>query len=166
MNYVRVLVGEATFHGREPLTYSHSTSLKPGQLVTVPLRSKQVLGVAVADAAKPLFNVKPISGVVDAHLLPSQLLHLLDWMREYYPAPLGVITQLFLPKALPKKPLPAQQPSAATQISTLPALTPEQKEAVSAINTPGLHLLHGETGSGKTRVYIELAARALKASKS
>ncbi|QQS17859.1 DEAD/DEAH box helicase family protein [Candidatus Saccharibacteria bacterium] len=50
--------------------------------------------------------------------------------------------------------------------SPLPPLTSEQSAALSAIQPVGYHLLHGITGSGKTRIYIELTRRALAANKS
>jgi primosomal protein N' (replication factor Y) len=132
----------------------------------VPLRRKQVLGiVAGIRTVKPSFAVKPIiSGPFTAYV-PAQLLELLAWMKEYYPAPLGVLAQLMLPKQLPKKPLPIM-PLPTVGVPNLPPLGQEQQAALQAMCGPGLHLLHGETGTGKTRVYLELALRQLHAGRS
>jgi primosomal protein N' (replication factor Y) len=166
MHYVEVLVGDATFHGGEALTYSSEAPLQTGQIVLAPLRNKKVLGVVTSAGAKPAkFAAKPVAEVPALPLLPAQLLSLVEWMRQYYPAPLGIITQLLLPKALPKKPeMVAGLPAVATP--SLPALTGDQQKALSEITGTGMHLLHGETGTGKTRVYIELALRTLRAGKS
>ena len=43
-----------------------------------------------------------------------------------------------------------------------PALNPDQLAALKAIGSPGVHVLHGVTGSGKTRVYTEAVAHCLK----
>ena len=161
MTYVEVLVADAAYHGNEALTYSSNEPLHAGQLVLVPLRKKQVLGIVVDQVRKPSFAVKPVVSVAALPSLPKALLSLLAWMREYYPAPLGVITQLFLPKALPKKPVPLTS-LPVSPASDLPPLTNDQTEALAKITGAGLHILHGETGTGKTRVYIELTQAALQ----
>lgn len=165
MYYVEVLVGDATFHGAEPLTYGSETPLSAGTLVYVPLRRKQVLGVVTATVGKPAFATKPVTSVIALPPLPTPLVALLDWMRTYYPAPLGILTQLLLPKQLPKKPT-AITPLPTVPEPQLPLLSTEQQIALDTITGPGLHILHGETGTGKTRVYIELTKRSLASGRS
>ncbi len=55
-----------------------------------------------------------------------------------------------------------------TEIALPPTLTSEQTEAVKRITATqdGTTILHGDTGTGKTRVYIELAKKALVEGKS
>jgi primosomal protein N' (replication factor Y) len=48
----------------------------------------------------------------------------------------------------------------------LPKLTSEQTLALDTMNEPNTYLLHGKTGTGKTRLYIELALKTLEANKS
>ena len=165
MGYVEVLVADATYHGQEALTYSSETPLEKGRVVTVPLRAKEVIGVVTDTVGKPTFTAKPVISAPALPALPEPLLELWQWMRGYYPAPMGVLTQLFVPKQFPKKEvaipkLPALQPP------QLPPLTTDQQQALASIRGPGLHILHGETGTGKTRVYIELAQRCLATGRS
>lgn len=164
MPYVKVLVADAAYHGKEPLTYSSSSALSTGAIVQVPLRDKKVLGIVVGATSKPSFKIKFILDVPPLPPLPMQLLDLHSWMADFYPAPLGAITQHFLPSNLPKKPeLPP--PVLGNKNLLAPPLTNDQTEALSQI-TEGLHLLHGETGTGKTRIYIELAKQQLQQGKS
>lgn len=161
MHYVEILVAEASFHGQEALTYSSEAPLNIGQLAYVQLRNKEVLGVVTnSHTRKPAFTVKPIISVPDIPPLPLHLLKIADWMRTYYPAPLGTIAQQILPKGLPKKEV-AQVKLADFSVPQLPALTNDQQAAIASLETTGMHILHGDTGTGKTRVYIELAQHAM-----
>jgi primosomal protein N' (replication factor Y) len=166
MWYVEVFVAHATYHKDEPLTYASDSKLQPGQIVLVPLRNKEVLAIVTAIVPKPSFAAKPIIASPDIPLMPKPLCALLAWMRRYYPAPLGLTTQLFLPDALAKK-MPNRVTITAHPMSTkLPALTSDQQAALDAIAAPGTHILHGDTGTGKTRIYLELAKRSFAAGAS
>lgn len=165
MHYVEILVAEASFHGTEALTYSSETPLNIGQLAFVPLRQKEVLGVVTAHTKKPKFTAKPVNSIPDIPPIPKHLIDIAEWMRAYYPAPLGTIVQQILPKGLPKKEVPALG-AHDTALPSLPKLTTDQEKAIAALDTAGMHILHGDTGTGKTRVYMELALRAMKQGKS
>lgn len=165
MEYLEVLVSGATFHGDEALTYSHSRILAKGSVVMVPLRNKAVLGIVLGTGKKPAFAVKPLLEAPELPPLPRPMIELLLWMKQYYPSPFGIITQQFLPKQLPKKPVNIPLLSSHTP-PHLPPLTDDQKAALALITEPGSYLLHGETGSGKTRIYIERAAQSLAKGKS
>jgi primosomal protein N' (replication factor Y) len=164
--YVEVIVADASYHGDEPLTYCHTQALARGSIVVVPLRSRLVLGIVTNTVPKPNFAVKPIAEVPDLPLLPAPLHDLLNWMRDYYPSPLGVIAAQFLPKRLPAKPLDSETPKTPTTPSDLPPLTADQKAALGVIASAQSFILHGETGTGKTRVYIELAKQSVSQGKS
>lgn len=165
MHYVEVLVAGVAYHGDEALTYSVNHPLSEGSIVLVPLRAKQALGVVLREVAKPEFAAKEIIEVPDLPPLPKPLLDLALWMKDYYPSSLGIVTQQFLPKQLPKKPLPLLAFN-DDEVATLPPLTSDQSNVLNEIKNPGTYILHGETGTGKTRVYIELAKRSLAQGKS
>ena len=162
---MEVLVAGAAYHGGEALTYSNEQPLDQGSIVVVPLRNRRVLGVVINSVSKPSFAVKSILGPADLPPLPKPLIELMAWMKSYYPSSYGIITQQFMPKDLPKKPVdPASAPP--LDAINLPPLTKDQEHVLSDIKGPGAYLLHGETGTGKTRVYIELAKRSIAAGKS
>lgn len=169
MYYYEVLVSSPRYHKREMLTYASGQQLSKGSLVALPLRNREELGIVVEDTAKPPFKTKEIDRVLTGQPLPPASLKLLDWLAEYYPAPWGYITSLFMPRSLLQtarlKPLPLPDNAA---LGALPPLTPEQEDTLKALKKSGSRsvLLHGDTGSGKTRIYIEMARQQLLHGKS
>lgn len=166
MYYLEILVADASYHGNDALTYCSDEQLARGRIVVVPLRRKKILGVVAGIVPKPSFAVKPVAEIPDLPLLPNELIETVAWMHEHYPSPLGVITQHFLPRQLPKKPVAPRETAPVQNLPTLPQLTQEQQQTLARIDSPGLYLLHGDTGTGKTRTYIELTRRSLTAGKS
>ncbi|GAC1501627.1 MAG: hypothetical protein NVS1B10_05950 [Candidatus Saccharimonadales bacterium] len=51
-------------------------------------------------------------------------------------------------------------------LGQLPTLNQEQQVALKSMEARNSYLLHGITGSGKTRIYLELAAKTIEAGKS
>ena len=117
MNYTEVLVAGAAYHGGEALTYSNEQPLDQGSIVVVPLRNRRVLGVVINSVSKPSFAVKSILEPADLPPLPKPLIELMAWMKSYYPSSYGIITQQFMPQALPPPPV---DPARAPPLSSLP----------------------------------------------
>jgi primosomal protein N' (replication factor Y) (superfamily II helicase) len=168
MNYYFVWVRSQRYHGDEPLTYASDQRLATGSIVQVELQKELVLGVVSGPTTEPRFKTKPVARVFDLPPLPAHLLKTAKWLQTYYPAPLGMIAQQLLPASFSEKQLALTAPSesAAPDLSHLPPLTAEQATALQAMRERNSYLLHGTTGSGKTRIYIELATRAIADGKS
>jgi primosomal protein N' (replication factor Y) len=168
MDYYAVLVRSSRYHGKEALTYASSERLARGAIVRVELQKETVLGVVAGPAGKPRFQTKPIAEILGLPPLPAHLLKLAAWLPTYYPAPSGIITQQLLPASFSAKRLagPAPEDFPEPELSGLPPLTPEQNKALAAMAERNTYLLHGTTGSGKTRLYIEMAARTVAAGNS
>lgn len=170
MRYYEVWVSSQRYHGESSLTYSYSAVLEKGALVTVELQKQVVVAVVFAEVEKPDFKTKPIRDTLNETLIPSEVLDLLQWVRDYYPAPLGQITSLAVPGTLVARSRAKgiKAASSTPEPTTPPALTTEQTQAAHHINQarPRAALLHGNTGSGKTRVYIELIDQQLKCGKN
>lgn len=168
MYYYEVIVNSLSYRGRTLLTYQYGQKLAAGNIVNVQLRNTPALGIVVHTVPKPKFVTKPVTSVVDTPPLPLQLLKLALWLSDYYPSGLGSIGQQFLPKTLSNTTILVGQTNATVPhlIEKLPPLTHDQQAVVSKISGPGTYTIHGETGTGKTRVYIELAQRTLVAGKS
>ena len=163
-----------------PLSYSHPSALPPGSLVRVPLGARDSLGLvwprAEADAASPPPPervLKPIAQVLDGIApLSGHWLQLVDFAAHYYQRSVGEFALACLPPQL--REVSAEQ--LARKIKkhnkindlgiapgqTPPALTVEQTTALARLATdPGPFVLHGNTGSGKTEVYLRRAALVL-----
>jgi primosomal protein N' (replication factor Y) len=169
MGYYEVLIGDMQFHGQGALTYSAEGRLPVGAIVLVRLRERPVLGIVSAQVTRPTFAVKPISRYdPSSRPLPAQTLQLLEWLRQYYPAPLGAVVRQFLPPVTSSPPAVEAKTVTDKSLSksSLPPLTVEQKDALKQLGSNGLSILHGVTGSGKTRIYLELASQAMISGKS
>lgn len=160
-----VLVGAQRVRVNGVLTYESSETIAERTLIIVPLRDQTVLGVVVRPSTSKPKGLKQITTILP-YRLTTQQLGLLRWMEQYYPAPLSAIVHLFLPPAR----ITGTEATAATATKTvaLPALTKEQQLVVDRIQAGNdtNYLLHGITGSGKTRVYAELVKQSLSTGKS
>ncbi|HEX9611613.1 MAG TPA: primosomal protein N' [Gemmatimonadales bacterium] len=93
----------------------------PGARVVVPLRRRQVVGVATAvDVPAPRVEAKPIAGAPDAQpALSEALLGLGRWLSDYYGAPLGLALRAILPGPLWSVARPAGPPEEAVRVLVL-----------------------------------------------
>lgn len=169
MYYYEVLVSSQRYHGSDPLTYASDIEYLRGIVVQIPMGNQKILGIISCSVTKPKFAARQIIDAITTVPMPEELLKLHQWMLAYYPGPAGLTTQLFLPSSLAtktRKKLPV--PDTSVVSSTLPKLTVEQTSAVDKIITgaSNSYLLHGETGSGKTRVYVELVQHMMDSGKS
>jgi primosomal protein N' (replication factor Y) len=183
MEFYEIYVASARYQKIEPLTYASEQPLEPGMVVIVPLGRSQVLGLTHAKVPKPSFACKPVVRTLQNIVLPEVLPRLFMWLQNYYPSGSGATAQLLLPSSLLTKKadtiekLTDEDTKTATKSqkitsmhdgTALPSLTAEQTAALKIMDTSQKHhfLLHGETGSGKTRIYIERAKKALAAGTS
>ncbi|HUD10383.1 MAG TPA: primosomal protein N' [Candidatus Saccharimonadales bacterium] len=162
--YYKVWVASGRYHSSDPLTYCASQKLIVGSIVSVSLKQWQCLAIVQQEVAQPHFKVKSIDWSLDSLSIPKPLLQLREWMQQYYPGSSGVTTQLFLPSGSLKPPLDLSQhqyKESKINKNKLPTLSSEQVLVLKAIKDMGTYVIHGETGTGKTRVYQELAMRAI-----
>ncbi len=155
--------------GREDLlTYKSQDTLVSGAIVEIPFGKKTKQGVVISKTTEPSFETKSVEVVLE-EVIPIHLIKLSQWISEYYSVRLTMVLHTVLPKGLGKKRRVKEAASSKTiRSSTSHELTEEQVKAVNSISTSHAitHLLHGITGSGKTRVYQELAKISLSENKS
>lgn len=173
MHYFEVFVADNRYHSDRPLTYSYQSELRPLSVVSVPLQNRVVSGFVMKAVPEPSFNTKAIKALNSSQTLPQYCLDLAKWLQSYYLCNFSEAMRQFAPTkpVIRRAAEPAEQSitaSAAVQIEFDLPLTKDQKQALSFINKSSSTtiLLHGDTGSGKTRVYLELARQTLDAGKS
>jgi primosomal protein N' (replication factor Y) len=151
-----------------------------GDRVVVPFGARQRVGVVIERAQESAYQarLKPIAGVRDdAPRLGGEWLALIRFLATYYQRPLGETAIGALPprlrslKALPRAVLRAQAertdevPRGRGRFVAVHALRAEQQQALDrmrgALGGYKPFLLHGVTGSGKTEIYLHLAAEVL-----
>ncbi|MEN9888871.1 MAG: Primosomal protein [Pseudomonadota bacterium] len=158
------------------LSYRSHEALAAGQLVRVPLGRREVMGVVwgpgQAPAALAPEAVKPVLGALTGlPPLNAEWRQLVAFAAQYYQRSIGEVALSALPPQLRaldsaqlarrlKKLPPAD---ATVQATPGPALSPQQSQALADMaQHPGPFLLFGNTGSGKTEVYLR-AVEALLA---
>lgn len=156
MFYYNVWVRSDKYKSKNSLTYSSLNKLRIGTIVNVPLKNENILGFVYSTSEKPRFKIKAINKSFDNFILPKKYLSLANWISEYYFTSVGDVTRLFLPKTLEIENLETPKNQKISKI-TLPQLTEQQSEVIEKIDSKGTYLLHGRTGSGKSRVYLELS---------
>jgi primosomal protein N' (replication factor Y) len=168
MYHYFVWVRSNRYHGQDPLTYSSSKQLSVGTIVQVELQKEVVLGVIIAITTKPRFQTKAILKTFELEPLPVHLIKTAAWLQSYYPSSIGVLSQQLLPAQLNDNLLTTEEVTSfePPEMSQLPPLTPDQTRALAEMQDRNSYILHGATGSGKTRVYIELVAESIRNGKS
>ena len=154
-------------------TYGVPDGVEKGAVVEISFGRARRRGVVVEVGAQAPAGVEvaPVERLLYA--VPPALVDLALWLARYYGSTPARALELVAPK-LPKR--RKEQPPAA-EVHALPGeaepaeLTGSQQEALGRITAAlagdgGAFLLHGETGSGKTEVYLQACAAALERGRS
>ncbi|ALV24440.1 primosomal protein N' [Campylobacter iguaniorum] len=153
MYYYEVAISGASL---PPLTYEFTTLLEPFSEVKIKLKNKIQTGYIVREVDKPSFKTAEILELTGAKLTGLQI-ELLKFISYYYTCELGVASGLFEP-CLDIKIFKGE-------FTKSPNLSPKQLEALNYAKQNQISLLFGDTGSGKSEVYISLIKEFLDAGK-
>jgi primosomal protein N' (replication factor Y) len=165
MFYYLIWVRSNRYHSKSPLTYSSDRKLQIGTLVQVELQNTAADGFISGTTTKPRFKTKAVTKIYDLPPLNHNVVKLAKWLLEYYPSNIGSVTQQLIPskiRSVDADDIVLTRPKVFKQ----PRLSQEQKHALDLIIENDTYLLYGKTGSGKTRIYTELARQALDNGKS
>ncbi len=171
MNYVLVAVASLRTNQNSLFTYHASVKLDKGTIVRIPFGRETTLGIVVKNLdQKPSFKTKPVEVVNLPGPLPQTWLSFVEQLAEAYDYPLSYLLAGAIPRGLYKN-RRARMPKAAAlerHNSRNLKLTADQRAIIERIDLdrPETFLLHGDTGTGKTLVYRELATRTIASGKS
>ncbi len=151
--------------------YKSDTPLEIGDIVATSFRKKELLGIVYKiGASVENKRLKNISKKIDLPKFSSEMIKFLDFVSAYTLSPRGLVLKMMLnyqpaKKAVKKTEIKNPNPDFA-KIN----FTQQQSDATSNLmqkinNGFSTTLLHGITGSGKTEVYFEAIAQALKEKK-
>ena len=152
-------------------TYEAQVPLAPGTLVRVPLGRRMVVGAVWDEAPDEAVKTRPVAEVLEFPPLPGDLRKFIDWVGGYTLAPRGDVLALTLKEKLLEAPPKRAKSFAfggADATRPGPALSATQEAAAAALRSTvaeasfSVTLLDGVTGSGKTEVYLEAVAAALR----
>lgn len=150
-----------------------------GHRAVVPFRKQKRIGFVFEVTQKPpkTFSEEKIKTVEsfpdDEPVFSSSMLPFLNWLSDYYMAPIGEVCRAALPRRLldvkigkAPKPRIAEEDHLHFHQTLRPNLTPEQQTALEQIlKNKKPTLLHGITGSGKTEIYLRFIEQILAAGK-
>jgi primosomal protein N' (replication factor Y) len=157
------LVTARALSGRE-FTYELPDGAGKGAVVSIPFGRSRARGVVVevVDAAPVGVRALPVERVL--HELPATLVDLALWVADYYGSTPARALELVAPvrRQRRKEQAPPGERQSLEGEAAPDALSADQEAAVARIGEGGRFLLYGPTGSGKTEVYLQSAARALE----
>ncbi|KFL33968.1 MULTISPECIES: primosomal protein N' [unclassified Sulfurospirillum] len=140
-----------------PLTYQSEENFPLGAVVEVTLSKRTIQGVVVASVKKPSFECASILFTCKT-FYPHKTLELARFIAEYYVCSLGEALNLFVPHS----------PNALhvnEKNTTDITLSTEQEKAYDFIQVHPTSLLFGDTGSGKTEIYMKLFEQTINEGK-
>lgn len=147
-----------------------------GMRVKVPFGKQERIGIVISESTQSLLPSDQLKNVLsvldDSPILPELSVQFIEKIARYYHHPIGEVAFTGLPQRLRQgKDLSTYKPMTNTPVPTteMLELNAEQQQAVTQIcdKLQSFHpfLLDGITGSGKTEVYLVVAASLLSQNK-
>ncbi len=147
----------------EPFTYHSSKIIDIGTKVKIKVRNRESFGVVISDCKEPDFKTNEILEVYDAIYSDKQL-SLSRFISTYYFCSLGEALGIMLPFSSSQVSLGNSDISMHSQAEhgneehwseVDIKLSSNQKEALLFLKKHKISLLFGDTGSGKTEIYMK-----------
>ena len=132
----------------EPLTFSSTDLYSPLDLVIVPFQKKEKEALVLEQVCKPEFDTVEIISSTDFYLNKKQF-DFASFISQYYFSSLGDALSLFVPYKRDA------QAIATEHIVSNISLSTRQEKALATMHKNKVSLLFGDTGSGKTEIYMK-----------
>ena len=123
------------------------------------LKKRKTKAIVFSQCEKPSFLCENIENILD-YYFPRNYFPLFKFISEYYVCSLGEAVSLFVPFKKNQKEI------SPFEIETDTLLSSKQKKALDFVEKNRISLLFGDTGSGKTEIYIKLFEKMIREGKS
>lgn len=140
-----------------PLTYSFLSEIKIGTTVDIVLRNKNAQGLIISPCKEPDFKTNEILDI-SGFIYSSQQIALAGFISTYYFSSLGEALALMIPYAAcmhSQAQLGNEVDEFALMLPSRIELSVKQNEALQFLQQHKTSLLFGDTGSGKTEIYMK-----------
>ncbi len=163
----------------EPFTYHYHKNIAIGTKVSISFRNRVLNGVILLKCKKPEFKTNEILSV-SAFFYSKKQIELVRFISTYYVCSLGDAFGLMLPYTTAMHSHAERGNEIGSEASashslngeaeaSLPKseikLSPKQEKALEFLKTHKVSLLFGDTGSGKTEIYMKYFEQMLASSK-
>ncbi len=159
------------------LMYKSDIAVMPGDVVLVPLRKKEIIGVVCnvlkkTDLYEASFEVRNIIQIINSIHIEKKTRNFIDWVANYNITGRGIILKMVLGPFVSRhnritrlieksEKLTTIQDKVDTSQEVYNTLSPSQyaiyKSIVSSLYEYSVNVIDGITGSGKTELYLKIA---------
>jgi len=142
----------------EPLTYKSENKLNVYIQVEVKLRNRKEIGTVLKEVEEPSFKCIDVQEVLP-FTLNKETVSIANFMAQYYFCSIGEALAQFVPASVNSTDVTVKN------LSTQIKLSEKQQEAYEFCSKRSVSLIFGDTGSGKTEIYMKLFERMLSEGK-
>ncbi|MBP3207192.1 MAG: primosomal protein N' [Campylobacter sp.] len=149
----------------KPLLYFSQKKIPDFSIVKIPLGKQSVKNAVVLGICDELnfqngkkFEIKEILETTNLYFTPYQA-NLAEFIAYYYVCEVGMVFDIFTPCEK------IEQNLQICKFDNLPNLTDKQQKAYEFADKNETSLIFGDTGSGKSEIYINLIAKTLEVGK-
>ena len=145
-------------------TYQSKQNLNTGDVVEIEIKNRIALGYVIKEVKKPDFKCKDIISKISSFSSKKQ--KIIDFISKYYFSPIGEAAGLFYIMENGKWKMENADGLAENKKRQIEInLTNKQQEALEFLQKEDVGILFGDTGSGKTEIYIKLIEDTIKKGK-